>query len=555
MNDKENHFWESKSEVKAASGKQIYNQAADQDLTPSFLLSTLRHELRTPLNAIVGYSEMLLEDARELGKENLISDLKKIQTAGQVLHEKTNDFFDTLKPDAKLENIKDEKVNDTLQHDLRIPLNSIIEYCEILKGEHDFNIISNFGEDLEKIQTAAETLMAHLNVILTNDPFGADNTESVLDISYNFSATDEDKNITYPISDDKATLITDRKRSVLVVDDNSMNRDLLSRYIKRLNLDVKSAENGVQALQMVASQSFDLILLDVMMPGLNGYQVLKRLKSEKAWRDIPVIMISALKDMEGVVKCIEIGADDYLPKPFNPVVLKARINNCLERKRLSDLEKEHKKLIKETFGKYVSNEVRDEVLSGRIPLEGEKKDVTILFADLRDFTPLTESVPPKEMVRILNCYFTEMAPAIRSRHGSILQYLGDEIYAAFGTPIPLSDHPQQAVAAALDMRQRLIDVNKLLKSQGHAILKHGIGIHSGSVVAANIGCSERLSYGLVGDTVNLASRIQGLTKKFNTDIIISAQNRSRLGDKFEVEELPTTFVKGKNSSAKIYKVL
>ena len=306
---------------------------------------------------------------------------------------------------------------------------------------------------------------------------------------------------------------------------------------------------------MVHSQPFDLILLDILMPGINGYQVLKRLKSEKAWRDIPVIMISALKDMEGVVKCIELGADDYLPKPFNPVVLKARINNCLERKRLSDLEKEHKKMITETFGKYVSHEVRDEVLSGRIPLDGEKKDVTVLFADLRDFTPLTESIPPKEMVRILNCYFTEMAPAIRSRHGSILQYLGDEIYAVFGAPIPLNDHPRRAVAAALDMRQRLIKVNKLLERQGHALLRHGIGIHSGSVVAANIGCSDRLSYGLVGDTVNLASRNQGLTKQFNTDILVSAQSRARLGDEFEVVELPATFVKGKNSPAEIYKVL
>jgi adenylate cyclase len=298
-----------------------------------------------------------------------------------------------------------------------------------------------------------------------------------------------------------------------------------------------------------------LVLLDVLMPGIDGYQVLKRLKNEQAWRDIPVIMISALKDMESVVKCIEIGADDYLPKPFNPIVLKARISNCLERKRLSDLEKEHKKIIKETFGIYVSHEVRDEVLSGRIPLDGEKKDVTVLFADLHDFTPLTDSMPPKEMVKILNGYFTEMAPAILSRKGSILQYLGDEIYAVFGAPLQLVDHPRQAVAAALDMRRRLIDVNKSLERQGHVPIRHGIGIHSGPAVAANLGSSERLTYGLVGDTVNLASRIQGLTKQFNTDILVSARSRARLGDEFAVAELPATFVKGKKYPAEIYKVV
>lgn len=555
MNDKENHSLEINSEVKPISPKQIYHQKTDQDLTPRIPISTIRHELRTPLNAIIGYSEMLMEDAQELDEENLVSDLKKIQTAGHVMHNVINDFFETSKFSAKLEYLKDEKMGKKLQYDLRIPLNTVIGYCEMLQEEYDSNIIANFGRDLKKILTSAEIFLTHINAILTNTPVEADNTNNIIETSYGFARIGGDSNDIYPISDDRPSLTTNHEHSVLVVDDNSMNRDLLSRYLKRQGLEVITAENGIQALEMVNSQPFDLVLLDILMPGINGYQVLKRLKSQKAWRDIPVIMISALKDMEGVVKCIELGADDYLPKPFNPVVLKARISNCLERKRLSDLEKEHKKMINETFGKYVSHEVRDEVLSGRIPLDGEKKDVTVLFADLRDFTPLTESIPPKEMVRILNCYFTEMAPAIRSRHGSILQYLGDEIYAVFGAPMPLSDHPRQAVGAALDMRQRLIKVNKLLARQGHVLLSHGIGIHSGSVVAANIGCSDRLSYGLVGDTVNLASRIQGLTKKFNTDILVSAQSRARLANEFAVEELPSTFVKGKNSPAEIYKVL
>ena len=555
MNDKENHYLENNSEIKPTSPKPISHQETGQDLTPRVPLSIIRHELRTPLNAIIGYSEILLEDAQELGMKNLVSDLKKIQTAGHAMHNLITDFFKTSKPSAKSINLKDEKMGNKLQYDLRIPLNTVIGYCEMLQEEYDSNIIANFGRDLKKILTSADIFLTHINAILTNAPVEADNTDNNIKTSYGFARIGGGGNDIYPISDDRPSLTTNHEGSVLVVDDNSMNRDLLSRYLKRQGLDVVTAENGIQALEMVNSQSFDLVLLDILMPGINGYQVLKRLKSEEAWRDIPVIMISALKDMEGVVKCIEIGADDYLPKPFNPVVLKARISNCLERKRLSDLEKEHKKMINETFGKYVSHEVRDEILSGRIPLDGEKRDVTVLFADLRNFTPLTESMPPKEMVRILNCYFTEMAPAIRSRHGSILQYLGDEIYAVFGAPIPLSDHPQQAVGAALDMRHRLNKVNKLLQNQGHVLLSHGIGIHSGSVVAANIGCSDRLSYGLVGDTVNLASRIQSLTKMFNTDIIVSAQSRARLADEFAVEELPATFVKGKNLPAEIYKVL
>ena len=555
MNVNKNHDFESKFKAKAISPKQLCHQETDQDLIPRFNLSNLRHELRTPLNAIIGYSEMLLEDAQAYGKKSLASDLQKIQTAGHVLNEHLNDFFETSIPSGKLKNFNDEKMINKLQYDLRIPLNTVIGYCEMLQEEYDSNIITNFGRDLKKILTAAENFLTHIKAILANASIETSNTDTISEKSDYFSSIEEDENAIHPIPDDRSFKITDPQRFVLVVDDNGMNRDLLCRYLKRQGLGVITAENGIQALEMVNSRPVDLILLDVLMPDLNGYQVLKRLKSEKAWYDIPVVMISALEDIEGVVKCIEIGADDYLPKPFNPVLLKARINNCLEKKRLSDIEKEHKKMIKETFGKYVSHEVRDEVLSGRIPLDGERKDVTVLFADLRDFTPLTESIPPKEMVRILNGYFTEMAPAIRSRNGSILQYLGDEIYAVFGAPIPLRDHPRQAVAAALDMRQRLVDVNNLLEMQGHVPLRHGIGIHSGPAIAANLGSSERLTYGLVGDTVNLASRIQGLTKQFNTDIIISAQSRARLGDEFAVEELPSTFVKGKKSVAEIYKVV
>lgn len=271
--------------------------------------------------------------------------------------------------------------------------------------------------------------------------------------------------------------------------------------------------------------------------------------------DIPVIMISALEEMDIMVRCIEMGADDYLAKPFNPVLLRARINSCLETKRLHDLEKEQKRILKETFGKYVAEDVRDEVLSGRIPLDGELKDVTVLFADLRNFTPLTESTPPKEVVRILNDYFTEMAPTLHRHHGSILRYVGDEIYTVFGAPLPLKDHPRHAVEAALDMRRLLVVVNEKLARQGYKPLSHGIGIHSGPVVAANIGSPDRLAYDLVGDTVNLASRIQELTKKFHADILISATTRSRLKIDFTLEKLPAITVKGKRDPVEIYRVI
>ncbi len=208
--------------------------------------------------------------------------------------------------------------------------------------------------------------------------------------------------------------------------------------------------------------------------------------------------------------------------------------------------------IKETFGKYVTAEIRDEILSGNVSLDGERKEVTVLFADLRNFTPMVAATPPKEMVRMLNDYFTEMEKAIHAHDGLILQFIGDEIEAVFGAPLYRSDHPAQAARAALTMTVRLTDLNRRLVQEGSPTLRHGIGIHTGEVLAANIGSPERLSYALVGDTVNLASRLQGLTKQFETDIIISEQTRAHLDDTFSIQELPRTEVKGVAEPVRVY---
>ena len=210
--------------------------------------------------------------------------------------------------------------------------------------------------------------------------------------------------------------------------------------------------------------------------------------------------------------------------------------------------------IMDAFGKYVTPEVRDQILGGNIPLDGESKEVTVLFADLRDFTTLAESTTPKEVVRIINGYFSEMADAIGRNKGLVLQFIGDEIEAVFGAPLPLVDHPTHAVRAALAMQQRLLVVNKKLAQQGYGPLRHGIGIHTGSVVAANIGSEDRLSYAMVGDTVNLASRIQGLNKDFGTDLLISATTVDHLADNIAVEKLPATTVKGKRKLVEVYKL-
>jgi class 3 adenylate cyclase len=210
--------------------------------------------------------------------------------------------------------------------------------------------------------------------------------------------------------------------------------------------------------------------------------------------------------------------------------------------------------LNDTFGKYVSKEVRDEILAGRVSLKGELKEVTVLFADLRDFTRLVETIPPRDVVTIINTYFEIMSGAIVSHHGLVLQFIGDEIEAVFGAPVALEKHQQYAVDAALEMRTRLSQVNLNLANQGFPPLRHGIGLHTGKVVAANIGSTQRLSYAMVGETVNIASRIQDMNKKFDTDILVSDAVRRGLDPekRLAMNPLKPVAVKGVREPLHLY---
>ena len=209
--------------------------------------------------------------------------------------------------------------------------------------------------------------------------------------------------------------------------------------------------------------------------------------------------------------------------------------------------------IRETFGKYVSPEVRDEILAGRVTLSGQMREVTVLFSDLRDFTPWVESHPPDEVIRDINAYFTLMEGAIRAHGGLVVQFIGDEIEAVFGAPVADPRHADHAVATALEMCRRLEHWNETRRDAGATMLRHGIGIHTGEVLAAAIGSPERLSYALVGDPVNLASRIQSLTKDVGGVVLVSGETVRRLKEPVELEPLPAVRVKGRMAEVEVFR--
>ena len=209
-----------------------------------------------------------------------------------------------------------------------------------------------------------------------------------------------------------------------------------------------------------------------------------------------------------------------------------------------------------SFGKYVTPEISDKILKGEISLEGELSEVTILFCDLRGYTSFVERKDPKDVVRFLNAYFTEMHSVIRRYNGIVLQYIGDEIEAVFGAPINEPNHPEMAILSALEMRKHLEDLNRKREEAGEDPVRHGIGIHTGVVLAGSVGSPKRLVYAMVGDTVNLASRIQNLNKKFGTDILISIATKELLrGKNFTFKSLGQTPIRGKREEIEIFSVL
>ncbi|MBW1999405.1 MAG: adenylate/guanylate cyclase domain-containing protein [Deltaproteobacteria bacterium] len=211
--------------------------------------------------------------------------------------------------------------------------------------------------------------------------------------------------------------------------------------------------------------------------------------------------------------------------------------------------------IRDAFGKYVTPEIRDEILTGRIPLDGERRMATLLFSDLRGFTGYVEENAPEEVIKGMREYFSAMERAIRMHKGLVLQYVGDEIEAVFGVPLAYDDHADKALLAALEMRKSLETLNSARLKEGKSPFRHGIGIHTGLVLAGNTGSEDRLSYALIGETVNLASRIEQLAKVLGCDILVSDETARRLMKAFQLKREAPQRVRGYSRPLTVYRVL
>lgn len=334
---------------------------------------------------------------------------------------------------------------------------------------------------------------------------------------------------------------------LLVVDDNKVNRLLLIRALELQGHSAVGAENGRVALEMLEHELFDLVLLDIAMPELDGFQVLERLLANPRLRDLPVIVTSAVEGMEAVVRCIELGADDYLHKPVNPVLLKARVNASLAKKRLRDVQKE---LVR----RFATPEVAQDLQQSGFALGGRHVTATVMFVDIRGFTSLSAAQSPDETIELLNTYYTLMFDAISGQRGVVNQMIGDGLMAVFGAPLPLPDAPLAASRAALEMIEMIELLNVERGAAGKAPLAIGVGIATGEMIAGYTGTQKRATYTCVGNTVNLAARLEAHTKDAQRTILIDRATLQALPPDVQVEVLDPVALKGIATPVELFSV-
>jgi adenylate cyclase len=335
--------------------------------------------------------------------------------------------------------------------------------------------------------------------------------------------------------------------TILIADDNRVNRLLLARGLEHEGHTVVFAEHGAEALELLRAGHFDLMLLDVLMPELDGYGVLAELKDDPHLRDIPVIVTSSLDELDSVVRCLEMGAEDYLAKPVNPVLLTARINSSLEKKRLRDQQRE-------LISKFATKEVAEDLLTSGFSLGGSAVDASAMFCDIRSFTTIAEAQEPAETIELLNDYYTLMMDAINGEGGIVNQMVGDGLMAIFGAPMPRDDHRQAAVLAARQMVEliRLFADDRAARDKVQ--IQIGIGIASGRVIAGYTGTHHRATYTCVGDTVNVAARLEAHTKVAGRPILIDEETRRGLDEAIVVESQGELLMKGKTEPINVYAV-
>ena len=340
---------------------------------------------------------------------------------------------------------------------------------------------------------------------------------------------------------------------VLVVDDNPDNIQLVSDTLDGLGHQVLRAYNGEDALDVIRTELPDLILLDVNMPGMSGFDVISTLKADEKTAEIPVIMVTAQASVDYRVEGLGLGADDYLVKPYSPRELLARIETRLRAKTTTDNLREMRRVVQQTFERFVSPAVVKQLLKdpARVKLGGELQEVTVFFADMQGFTAISEHTDPETLLNVLNRHHELVVEAVQAHGGTIDKFMGDAVMALYNTPLELENHPLQAVSTACQIRGLLPEFHDQFEPEMRMAVN--FGIHTGMAVVGNVGAPHIMDYTAVGDTVNVASRLQGLSE--GGQILISDATYDRVRQHVDAHPMGPMRVKGRRLPVMTYDVV
>ncbi|MEO6994316.1 MAG: adenylate/guanylate cyclase domain-containing protein [Lacunisphaera sp.] len=493
-------------------------------------LSKLRHSLRTPLNQIIGYSEMLMESAEENNVTTVLADLKRIHTAGGQLLALINDALAPWK-------IETGKIDFSgMRREMRTPLNAVIGYAELCLDEARENNHAELVKDLEKILRAAKNLLSlfesedYPDQIEIGDPTGDLGIAGEATLGVMAPPALAAAPVDFGIS---APQLPNAR--LLAVDDDDMNREMLVRRLQKIGYDVGEATNGREALNKLKESNYDLVLLDILMPDLDGFQTLEFMKADPRLRHIPVIMLTALDDVDSNVRCIEAGAEDYVPKPFNPVILRARITASLEKKRLRDQEQAYLDQLQVERAKserlllnVLPKAIAERLKAGQRTIVDSFIDSTVLFADIVGFTRIASKQSPHRTVQLLNEIFSGFDRIAEQFELEKIKTIGDAYMLVSGVPSIREDHAEACANAAFE----LLEAVRLFNRRHQLEWSIRVGMNSGPVVAGIIG-TKKFSYDLWGDTVNIASRMESHGQP--GEIQISEVTMKLLVNKFEFD--------------------
>jgi class 3 adenylate cyclase/CheY-like chemotaxis protein len=368
--------------------------------------------------------------------------------------------------------------------------------------------------------------------------------------------------------------MTEGPASILVVDDDTISRALLVHGLELDGHRVAVADDGRQALELLRAGRYDIVLLDVLMPELDGYDTLAQIVADEALRHIPVIMVSALEEVESVARCLEMGAQDYLPKPFNPELLRARINGCLTRKRLDDtIRAQAEELadwnrtlnarVEEQVAEiervsrlrgFLSPQVADAIVAAgdESVLESHRREITAVFCDLRGFTRFSETADPEDAMRVLREYHTEMGKVIFAYGATVEHFEGDGMMLYLNDPIPVPDATLEAVRMALAMRDRAAELAEGWRRQGYE-LGLGVGVALGHATLGRIGFEGRFGYGAVGSVVNMAARLGNAAA--GGQVLITQRVFAAVEQFVETEPVGELELKGFHGPQRIYSLI